>query len=262
MDYQKLRPVFLFIVFLSGIILLRQWLVSRLILTGQTDYILHTSVGIGINIIIISVSYFAIARYQLKELGGVSKRALYKPQYLIFPLYLAVLNLAFIDAIPKDNLMTNLLLLICYCLSIGWSEELSLRGFLQSYTIKYFVSDKKQLILAVFLIALLFGVMHLLKFDKGWYGEISQLCYATFIGFMFGILLLLTRRLAPLAIVHAIIDFAAKIDDMGAAAKQSYEHYSLVSAVIITFLVFPCLIYGLYLSRKIKWPAVIPLPKS
>ncbi len=254
-----MRPLFGFIVFLILIVLGREWTFGQLLQAGYTDYISRITLGIVINLIIVAVSYYGIQHFELKQLSGLSQTLLQQPKYLLFPLYIALLNVVFIDKIPQDNLWINLLLLICYCLSIGWSEELSIRGFLQSYTIKYFVDSKKQLIVSVLVVALIFGVMHLLKFDKGIYGEVSQVLYATFIGFMFGVLLLVTKRLTPLIIVHALIDFAAKIDDMGAPLDKTSESYSLSAAVFITLLVLPCFIYGWYLTKKIKWPSVVSI---
>lgn len=259
MSSKKWRPLISFIIFLILIVFGREWIFDQFLQAGYTDYGLKMTLGILINLIIVAVSYYGIKRYRLRQLSGLSKTAVEQPKYLLFPLYIVLLNVAFINEISQENIWMNLLLLSCYCLSIGWSEELSIRGFLQSYTIKYFADSKKQLILAVLGVALIFGVMHLLKFNKGIYGEVSQVIYATFIGFMFGMLLLVTKRLTPLIIVHALIDFAAKIDDIGKPLDQTSESYSLSSAVLITLLILPCFIYGWYLTKKLKWPTVVSI---
>ena len=52
-------------------------------------------------------------------------------------------------------------------------------------------------------------------FDKGLFGEIAQVGYALFIGLAFGATLYLTKRIYPLILVHAFIDFFSKIEAVG-----------------------------------------------
>jgi membrane protease YdiL (CAAX protease family) len=119
--------------------------------------------------------------------------------------------------------------------------------------IKRFGKTKRNIILSVFASALFFGFIHLIKFDKGIYGELSQVFFATFIGVMFGFLLVITKRIYPLIIIHAIIDFVAKLDATGVPIKQKIaEPTSVENAILTTLLVLPCLIYGIFLMKKYR----------
>ena len=70
---------------------------------------------------------------------------------------------------------------------------------------------------------------------------------------MFGTLLVVTKRLYPLIIIHALIDFVAKLDSTGVPIKQKItESTSIENAVFITLVILPCLIYGLFLMKKYK----------
>ncbi len=96
-----------------------------------------------------------------------------------------------------------------------------------------------------------FGIIRLIKFDKGIYGELSQVSFATFIGGMFGFLLVITKRIYPLIIIHAIIDFVTKLDSAGLPVTQTgFQNTSIENAVLIALLSFPCLLYGLFLMRR------------
>ena len=68
---------------------------------------------------------------------------------------------------------------------------------------------------------------------------------------MFGALLVITKRIYPLIIIHAINDFVAKLDTTGAPIKQKIaESVSVENAIITVLLVLPCLFYGLFLMKK------------
>ena len=246
-------PFFSFIAILTGVLLGRQYFKTVLIDQGITDYTSHTLLGMGINIVLIIISLIYIKRYKLSDLAGIGKSVLQHKVLLLFPLYLIAVNLLFADAIPTNHIVWNASLLLVYCLSVGLSEELSLRGFMQSYLIQHYGTSRKKVLWAVLGAAFIFGLLHLIKFDKGLYGELSQVLFATFIAVMFGVLLLRTKRLFPLVILHAIIDFAAGLDRMGQdVSLKTLNDTTLINAIVTTLIVLPCLIYGLVQYRKIK----------
>ncbi|MFT5751431.1 MAG: membrane protease YdiL (CAAX protease family) [Flavobacteriales bacterium] len=260
-SFKKLIPVFIFIGFLILVLLSRQALMDLLIENGITSYTTHMLLSTAVNILIVIVSILFIRKHKLQYLAGIGKTKLTRPLLLLFPFYIVLLNLVMLDEVPTENLLLNLFVLFVSCISIGISEELSLRGFLQSYIIKYFGNSKRSIILAVIAAALIFGVIHLIKFDKGAYGELAQVFYATFIGVMFGMLLLVTKRLAPLIIVHAIIDFVAKLDTMGIPnyIEGSGQTSSAMDAMITALVILPCFVYGMIISRRITTGTVISL---
>lgn len=212
----------------------------------------------GFNFIYVLGAYWGIKKYQLITLGGLGKAPLKNWWLLLFPLYLVVLNfdtdLDF-SSIPASRYAA----LALYTLSIGFSEEYLLRSFLQSGLLKRYGITKKGIVWSVVGAALVFGLLHLVKFDKGLFGEIGQVCFATFIGVMFGAILLRTHKIWPLVIIHALIDYAAKIDELPIVNEISEttkevtestgnEIGGLIAIVLITL---PCLIYGLVLLKKV-----------
>tara|TARA_B100001059_G_C17680469_1_gene499443 strand:- start:55 stop:864 length:810 start_codon:yes stop_codon:yes gene_type:complete len=244
----------LFITALLLITLTREYFSHKLIESGIESYQTHIFLSIGANLILILVSYFFIQKNGLTKIAGIKGTRLNKWYLLIFPLvYLVLLNGLYMDDPNMDLLLPNVGLLIIYAISIGFAEELSIRGFLQSHLINHFGKTKSNIILSVLASALFFGFIHLIKFDKGIYGELSQVFFATFIGVMFGFLLVITKRIYPLIIIHAIIDFVAKLDSTGVPIKQKIvEPTSVENAVLTTLLVLPCLIYGIFLMKKYR----------
>jgi membrane protease YdiL (CAAX protease family) len=244
----------LFTTVLLLIIVAREYFSHRLIKNGIASYQTHMFLSIGANLILILVSCFFIKKNGLTKIAGIKGIRLNKWYLLIFPLvYLVLLNGLYMDDPNMNLLLPNVGLLIVYAISIGFAEELSIRGFFQSHLIKRFGKTKRNIILSVFASALFFGFIHLIKFDKGIYGELSQVFFATFIGVMFGFLLVITKRIYPLIIIHAIIDFVAKLDATGVPIKQKIaEPTSVENAILTTLLVFPCLIYGIFLMKKYR----------
>ena len=244
----------IFIIALLAILSVREYFSHQLIEKGIDSYQTHTFLSIGANLILILLSYFLIKKNGLIKIAGLKGTKLEKVYLLIFPLvFLVLLNVFLMDNINTDILIPNILVLLIYSISIGFAEELSIRGFLQSHLIHHFGKTKKNIILSVFASALFFGAIHLMNFDKGIYGELSQVCFATFIGVMFGFLLVITKRIYPLIIIHAIIDFVAKLDSTGIPIKEKInQSMSVENSVFIVLLALPCLIYGIFLMKKYK----------
>ena len=242
----------LFIVGLLLLLVVREYFSLQLIKNGIESYRIHTLVGISANILLIGISYFFIKKNGLLHIAGLKGTKLKKWHLLIFPLiYVAGLNVLTMNDVNTDVLLPNILILLLYSLSVGISEELSIRGFLQSHVIHYFGKTEKNIRLSVFAAALFFGIIHLINFDKGIYGEVSQVLFATFIGVMFGFLLVVTKRIYPLIIVHAIIDFVADLDSAGIPIKEKISMAtSIDNAFYIVVLALPCLLYGIYLMKK------------
>lgn len=255
----KLTPLLTFSAFLFAFIVLGR-MGSIYILDHYTDdYTIHSSFDIIMNIILGLISYYFIKKYELIELAGLRKnKKLLHIGILLFPLYLVALNASFADEITSSNLLRDIIVLTGLCLSIGFSEELALRGFLQSYLIKNYATTQKQLFWSLLGAALIFGILHLVKFDKGIYGELSQVAFATFIGVMFGAILLRTKRLWPLIVLHALIDFAAKIDTIGTPfTLEISKPTSLSSAIVIALLVLPCFLFGWLILRKKSYEMLV-----
>ncbi|SEK31523.1 hypothetical protein SAMN04487910_0231 [Aquimarina amphilecti] len=246
------NQLILFVIAILTILLSREYFSDLLIEKGVDSYQIHTFLNIGSNLLLIIVSILLILKNGLSKIAGIKETKLKRWYLLLFPLvYLVLLNLLLIDEINTVLLAPNVLVFAIYALSIGFAEELSLRGFLQSYLIKHLGSTKKNIILSVLISSLFFGLLHIINFDNGFYGELSQIIYATFIGVMFGTLLVVTKRIYPLIIIHAIIDFVGDFETIGLPVKKTVsESGSLENAILITLLISPCLLYGIFLMKK------------
>ena len=241
------KKIIAFVLILITITLVKQFTVDYLINNQIVEYKTHLLIKTLFNIVLAGISFYMIKTNDLIEVSGLSK---VKPKKIILVviggLYLILLNALFSDGL-ENYVTTNLLTLLLYCVSIGYAEELSIRGFLQSSLSSYFGNPKKAILIA----SLIFGTLHLIHFSKGFYGELSQVLFATFIGVMFGVLLVITKRIYPLIIAHALIDFFAKLDTAGLDFTISNtEPTSLTNAIVTVLFVAPCFFYGLFMMKK------------
>lgn len=252
------NQLILFMIVLITILIGKQYIIKLLIQKEIVSYQIHTLLNIGSNLLIVLLSVLLIQKNELSEIAAIKNIRLKKKYFLIFPVvYLVLLNGLLMDEINRELIVPNIILFVIYSLSIGFAEELSIRGFLQSHFIWHFGFTKKSIVVSVLISSLFFGLLHIIKFDKGVYGELSQVGYATFIGIMFGMLLLITRRIYPLIIIHAIVDFVGDFDTIGISMKKTIsESISLEDAILITLLVSPCLLYGIFMMKKYQFQAI------
>lgn len=253
------RPVLIIFAFLIGFLLLNQFqslLLSTLAIEENVSTDSYLAIRMGFKILYALVSFWLIKKYKLLNLAGLGNQKFKNWFLLIFPLYLLIITSpepGEIDfaAIP----LYKFGILLFHVISIGFAEEYMMRGFMQSFLLKHFGATKRGIYFSVIGTGILFGVLHLVKFDKGLYGEISQILYATFIGTMFGAILLRTNKIWPLVVLHALIDFINNFDKLQREEVNltvNYSTTSLQDAIVISLVVLPYFIYGLLLLRKVK----------
>ncbi|GAA4279039.1 CPBP family intramembrane glutamic endopeptidase [Aquimarina mytili] len=245
--------VFLFVTILSLVLIIRDQIHEALFNIGYDTYAQGISIRLLVNVLLIVGALILIKKYKLSNQAGIGNLKAKNWLLLLFPFYIVILNFMNLDEI-KDSNWLNFILFLVYVISIGFSEELLLRGFLQSYLIKISKKTKRNTVFAVVGSAFIFGLLHLIHFDKGIYGELTQVGFATFIGVMFGGILLRTNNMFGIAMLHALIDFAAKLDGVGIPVdfNKVIEEDSLINSLLILVIISPCLIYGLILTKKAK----------
>ena len=189
----------------------------------------------------------------------------------IFPIYLFLIGIStFIGKDLSQIEFLNLALLLFACLMVGFGEEFIFRGFLQPLFLKKYIHHKRGIFLGVFFPALCFGLSHLfnLVVNDNIPQVVFQVIYATFIGFYFGVTLLNTQKLIPIAITHGLINFFFLFSSLPGlldetAAEVTPNEVSIgeqIAASVGSLIIFiPLLVLGLIFIRKIKKEAVIQM---
>jgi membrane protease YdiL (CAAX protease family) len=204
--------------------------------------------------IIFFFSYYAIKRLKFKTISGISTKYKWKHQLLnLTPLYLCLLGIASIaNKDFSEVILLDIIILFIGCMAVGFAEEFLFRGFLQSLFLNKYISKKRGLFIGVFLPALSFGLFHLINLLKSDFilPVFVQVIFATFIGFFFGVILLKTNKIIPLAITHALINFFFSIQFLPNLTPITKEETTTSIAPLLITL--PLFIIGLFLLKKIN----------
>ncbi|WP_430408273.1 CPBP family intramembrane glutamic endopeptidase [Kordia sp.] len=152
-----------------------------------------------------------VKKLEEQALSGISTKYKWAFKYLnLIPIYLFILGIStFINKDLSSINSYNLSLLLIACLFVGFAEEFVFRGYLQSVFIKKFIERKDGILIGVMFPAVFFGASHLLNLtvNDNIPQVIGQSIYAVCIGFFFGVILLKTNKLIPIAITHGLINF-------------------------------------------------------
>ena len=200
------------------------------------------------------VGFLIIKKNNLDPVVGLSPKYKWTHKILnVTPVYLFIIGIA--SVISKDFsevVPINTLTLLIGCLAVGFAEEFIFRGIIQGLLLKKNAHKKNGIVMSVFFAALIFGLFHLLNLFKNGNATavIIQVVYATIIGFFFGVLVLKTNRIIPLAITHALINFFFSLQFLpGLNTPQNISTDETSVAAIL--IVLPLLIIGFINLRKL-----------
>lgn len=210
--------------------------------------------------ILFLVAYSMIKILKLQPLAGLSKQYPWRFKYLnIIPIYLFIIGILSVGSKDFSGVEAdNVLLLLLACLVVGFAEEYLFRGLLQPLFLKKYALGQNGIFKSILFTSVFFGLFHLLNLAKNEnVGQVLvQVVFATFIGFFFGVLLLKTNKLIPIAVTHGLINFFFSLAFLpGFSPPQEDMADSVSIAPIILFL--PLLVMGLLISRKINKSEVI-----
>ncbi|NAS13273.1 CPBP family intramembrane glutamic endopeptidase [Poritiphilus flavus] len=210
------------------------------------------------NCVIIIYGILMIRRLGFVRISGLKNTIPKYPILLIVPLYFALLGPLwyFYFGYEFHNIAAaDVIILLLAMLGVGISEEVIFRGLILPNLLKGSSAEQPMLI-PIVLAALLFGVLHFLNLfnaDAQFPTVIAQVIYATFFGIAFGIILLRSKSLLALGVLHGIINFFNSLDDLpGAVEPAKMQEYAIHEAVFSVLVVIPFLWYALRQLPSIK----------
>jgi len=205
--------------------------------------------------LIFFIGYMIISKNNLKPIAGLSNKYQWKNKLLnISPLYLFILGIASVASKDFSEVIPfNIIMLLTGCLAVGFAEEFLFRGVIQSLLLEKHAHKRNGIFKAVFTAALIFGLFHLINLFKNdnVLAVLIQVVYATIIGFFFGVLVLKTNKIIPLAITHALINFFFSLQflpGLNTEQDNSSEETSIAAIIIV----LPLLIIGLISLYKLN----------
>lgn len=210
--------------------------------------------------LIFLIGYSFIRILKIYTLAGLSKQFPWRFKYLnLIPIYLFIIGILGVYSRDFSLIaLTNMMLLLIACLMVGFAEEYLFRGLLQSIFLKKYGSRINGIFMSILLTSMFFGFFHLINLaNNDNVGQVLvQVVFAIFIGFFFGVLLLKTNKLIPIAITHGLINFFFSLGLLPGIKTLQDEATDTVSiAPVILFL--PLFIIGLLIYKKLDKKEII-----
>jgi membrane protease YdiL (CAAX protease family) len=210
--------------------------------------------------LIFLIGFRFIKMLKIQTLAGLSRHFHWRFSYLnLIPAYLIIIALLGLSAQDLSTIApTNLMLLLLGCLMVGFAEEYMFRGLLQPLFLKKYGSRKNGIFISILLTSVFFGVFHLLNLVKNDnVGQVLiQVVFAMFIGFFFGVLVLKTNKLLPVAITHGLINFFFSLAFLPGLKTGQDDVVDTVSFAPI-ILTLPLFIIGLLIYKKLDKKEII-----
>ncbi|MEM9078367.1 MAG: type II CAAX endopeptidase family protein [Bacteroidota bacterium] len=264
---KTISPFFSGIVLLAAIAGIMQIPLDRVITTSRFSSFQVEYLILAIKMLLIfTCGLILVLKQDEKALSGISPNHKWSSKYLnLIPCYLFLLGiLTFVDKDLSSINSSNVLLLLTACLLVGFAEEFAFRGYLQPIFLKKYIAHKNGIFLGVLFPAMFFGASHLLNLtvNDNVPQVIGQSIYAVFIGFFFGVVLLKTNKLIPLAITHGLINFFflfGSLPNLNTDSNSNLEPElkitlveQMVSSAIPLLIFLPLFLIGIALVRKTR----------
>ena len=204
-----------------------------------TDIIYELFYGILVLIVMLLFNNSYVFTSRKEKLG---KSLLYAFPVIVFSVYSFTIGVLNLETTTIEKISGLALL----CTFIGITEEFLCRGWIQNEFLERFGESKKNVIMSIFLSALIFGLMHITNVfatSQNFFETILQILNATAMGFLFGSLYYKTKNIWSVIILHAFYDFALMIGDINVVKDCTY---AIASNKIVFVNVFSTAVLALF----------------
>lgn len=212
----------------------------------------------------ILITFFAgliIWRLQLSKMAGLTTMII-NFRFYLFPLIIVFLSLYNLSLTNFNNLDHSTVVLFLFAsVLVGLSEEFVFRGLIQSIILKDNENRKNYIVFSIIFTSTIFSLLHLMNIFKGFSNIeslINQLIFAFFMGIYLGSLLLITRQLFIVGILHGLVNFTYGFSDILDKPEVIDTNYtagisqSIINIIGTTLVLSPILAIGLYQTLKIN----------
>lgn len=154
--------------------------------------------------------FFAYKTDTVKDIGLFSIKGILKGLLLGLPtvsiwIYYA-LGYASIWHLRKVPKGTEILFALLFLLSVGFNEEISMRGVLLPVLLKSWKDTKIGVVPAVLLSSVSFGILHYFQWHENSFQAALHVLHTTLMGMFLATVFLLSRNVWSAVIVHALYD--------------------------------------------------------
>lgn len=188
-----------------------------------------------------AVLFFFVKKNDLMAYFGLCKLQGSSRKYLYFLPLILISSVNFWNGVSCNGAAVEAILFVISMLCVGFLEELIFRGFL------FRAMCRDNVKTAIVVSSLTFGFGHIVNLLRGaeLAETLSQLIYASAIGFCFTVVFYVGKSIIPCIIAHAVVNSTSYF----AVTEDMSRIIPLVSTVIITVVSVG---YGVYLLRSVK----------
>lgn len=155
--------------------------------------------------------YFAYKTDTINAIGLFSAKGILKGLLLGLPIIsywiYCALEYASIWHLRKMPKGYQVLCVLLFVLSIGFNEELAMRGVVLPVLLRHWRDKKFGILYAVLLSSVSFGVLHFFQWHENAFQAALHVLGTTLVGMFYATVFLLTKNIWAAVIVHALYDF-------------------------------------------------------
>ena len=215
-------------------------------LDSQNRFAYDLVAGIIIRLAILLFALIIIYKKGLRQINGIGKRLQIDNihSFIIVSIIIALMLLSNFQ-LYKDVPLYIFGLFLSFTLSVGFAEEFILRGIIQPLLIRNFLMNKNSILIGVIITSIVFGFFHFLNLKKepdNLIGISHQVLFASCVGLFFGGLLIRTKNIIPVAIIHGLINLSFGPGKLKEYLKmhdfQNLDDKYQILSLIITSVIF------------------------
>jgi len=201
-----------------------------------------------LNLVVIIIALKEIKKKKLFEFSGLSlKKIENRYLYLILVFYLFIFTGGFstIRLLTQDDLLTFVVLtFLIKSISVGFLEEIVFRSLIQGS----FMNKKKYgVYMSVFISALIFAFAHIINIQYDYIsnsGVASQIFAAFCLGSLFGAILIRTKNIYPIILIHSAISFFSLLGTLFPEYFPDEVKLDKSTPEIIASIIFSIVLFG------------------
>jgi len=243
------NPIIYSICFVLLVIIIHQIPLYRIFENlGLQSIIANLLDKILLNLVVIIIALKEIKKKKLFEFSGLSlKKIKNRYLYLILVFYLFIFTGGFstIRLLTQDDLLTFVVLtFLIKSISVGFLEEIVFRSLIQGS----FMNKKKYgVYMSVFISALIFAFAHIIniQYDYISISSVASQIFAAFcLGSLFGAILIRTKNIYPIILIHSAISFFSLLGTLFPEYFPDEVKLDKSTPEIIASIIFSIVLFG------------------
>ncbi len=247
------KQTIIFILLLVIILALKIPVEDAILQLGISAFKSHHLAGIPSRVLIIILSIYLIIKNKIHRVSNVlNPLQISNLQAISIPLILFLLALFINKHNFENSNVENTIVFLLSAFCVGIAEEMAFRGFLFPYITKH----SKNIILSMMVNSLIFGLFHyinLFKTPKNIYGISTQVAFAFSIGMFFCGLLLRTKNIYVLGVLHFLFNISfgsGELKQINQIIESNARASPNIASIAIILIIFALIaVSGLIMKR-------------